>query len=76
MTNASIWKIRRVVRLRLDDGRLVVEGLALVVGFEDVDRGDRSGEQCIENVDQQVAMVVGPEQGLEDAVDLRVDGAR
>jgi hypothetical protein len=26
-------------------------------------------------VDQQVAMVVGPEQGLEDAVDLRIDRA-
>jgi hypothetical protein len=25
-------------------------------------------------VDQQVAMVVGPEQGLEDAVDLGIDG--
>jgi hypothetical protein len=26
-------------------------------------------------VDQQVAMVVGPEQGLEDTVDLGIDGA-
>jgi hypothetical protein len=26
-------------------------------------------------VDQQVAMVVGPEQGLEDAIDLGIDGA-
>jgi hypothetical protein len=79
MTNASIWKIRRVAGLHVDDGQLVVEGLALVVGVEDVDRGDRSGEilpeEGIENVDQQVAMVVGPEQGLEDAVDLGIDGA-
>jgi hypothetical protein len=70
---------RRVARLHVHDGQLVVEGLALVVGVEDVDVGDRGGEilheQRIEKVDQQVAMVVGPEQGLEDAVDLGIDGA-
>jgi hypothetical protein len=70
---------RRVARLHVHDGQLVVEGLALAVGVEDIDVRDRGGEilheQRIEKVDQQVAMVVGPEQGLEDAVDLRIDGA-
>ena len=70
---------RRVARLHVHHGQLVLEGLALVVGVEDVDVRDRRGEilpeQRIEKVDQQVAMVVGPEQGLEDAVDLRIDRA-
>jgi hypothetical protein len=69
----------RVARLHVDDGQFVVEGLALVVGVEDVDvrnrRGEIIGEQRVENVDQQVGMVVGPEQDLEDAVDLGIDGA-
>ncbi len=69
----------RVAGFDVDDGELVVEGLALVVGVEDIDLGDGCfeilREQGVEEVDEQIAPVVGPEQGFEDAVDLGVDGA-
>jgi hypothetical protein len=68
----------RIASLHVDDGELVVERLALVVGIEDLDVRDRRaqirGEHRVEEMDEQVALVVGPEEGLEDAVNLGIDG--
>jgi hypothetical protein len=68
-----------ITGLHVDHGELVVKGLALVVGIEDLDVRNREaqirGEHRIEEMDKQVAMVVGPEEGLEDTVNLGIDGA-
>ena len=67
-----------VAGLDVDDAELVVEEFALVVGIEDVGVADRGGqgraEHGIEKVDQQPPVGLGPQQGLEDTVDLGVDG--
>ena len=66
-----------IAGLDVDDAELVVEELALVVGVEDLHRADRcrefGAEQGVEEVDQEGAVVLRPQQGLEDAVDLGVD---
>jgi hypothetical protein len=36
--------------------------------------GEVAGQDGVEKMDQQSAVALGPEQGLEDAVDLGVDG--
>ena len=64
--------------LDVDDAELVVEEFALVIGIEDLDRADRrrqlGAQQGVEEVYQEGAVVFGPQQGFEDAVDLGVDG--
>ena len=67
-----------IAGLDVDDAELVVEELALVVGVEDLHRADRcrefGAEQGVEEVDQEGAVVLRPEQGLEETVDLGVNG--
>jgi hypothetical protein len=67
-----------VARLDVDDAEFVVEEFLVVVGVEDFDFGDGGGERRaedgVEEVDQQGAVGLRAEQGLEDAVDLGVDG--
>ena len=66
-----------IAGLDVDDAELVVEELLVVVGVQDLDRYDGPGqvgaEDSVEKMDQQVAVGLGPEQGLEDAVDLGID---
>ena len=63
-----------IAGLDIDDAELVVEELALVVRVEDLDLADRRGEfraeHSVKEVDQQGAVGLSTEQGLEDAVDL------
>jgi hypothetical protein len=47
-------------------------------GLQDLHRGNRPRqvrtEDSVEEIDQQVTIGLGPQQGLEDAVDLGIDG--
>jgi len=68
----------RVAGLDIDDGQLVIEEFLLVVRVLDLYGDDRPGQvraqDGVEEMDQQVAIGLGPQQGLEDAVNLGIDG--
>ncbi len=61
----------------IDDAEFIGEEFAFVVGVEDVDLGDRAGQVAaeggVEKMDEQVAVVLGAQQGFEDTFGLGVD---
>jgi hypothetical protein len=67
-----------VACLDVDDAQLVVQELLFIVGVEDADLDHRGrqlvAEHGVEEMHQQVLVLLVAEQGLEDAVDLWVDG--
>ena len=67
-----------VMGLDVDDAELVGQKLAFVVGVEDLHLGHRvlqiGTQDSVEEMDQQVTVLLRPQEGLEDTVDLGVDG--
>jgi len=61
----------------IDDAEFIGDKFAFVVRVEDGDLGDRAGqvraEDGVEKMDEQVAVVLGAQQGFEDTVGFRVD---
>ena len=68
----------RVAGLDIDDSELVIKECLLVVWVLDLHRDDRPGQvraqDGVEEMDQQVTIGLGPQEGLEDAVNLGIDG--
>jgi hypothetical protein len=66
-----------IAGLDVDDAELVADEFLVVVRVLDLDRRDRPGQvrakHRVQKMDQQAAVALGPEQGLEDTVDLGID---
>ncbi len=67
-----------VARFDIDDGEFIVQELPLIIGVQDLHLDHRcrqvTAQGGVQEVDQQPTVALGPEQGLEDTVDLGVDG--